>query len=454
MNETTYLKTFLFTISLILIILVARAIATGNYFLAFGILASLFVGGITFLNPENGLIVLVFSMLLSPEIEIARIPGRSVTLRIDDLLLISVFISFLTYHAINFYARRFRHSPIDKPLIAMVIIYIISTSLGIMEGRLKPLTSIFFALKYIQYFILYWLTLNIVNSRQTLINIIKAGAITALIVCVYAYSLFPKVHRVYPPFDYESIGGVGVGESATLGGYLLIVMAQAIAFFLNSEKKIIRYLCLGFLIFCLPPFARTLSRASYYSFAAMWIAFIFITPKRKSLWIFITIASLILAPLIASNLIQTVMERLRETFTGPVSDLGIDLELSAAARVENWLKAFREWLPAHPFLGHGATGVGLVDAQYPRILGEFGLIGFAVFVWLIFTIIKSVRNVKYKIFTDDVMLSISSGFMASLVALLVQAIGVNTFIIVRIMTPFWFLTGTIMALPYITNREG
>jgi len=267
MYESNYLKAFLMGVALVVVFIIARAIAVGNFFLAFGVISALFVGGITFLNPENGLIVLVFSMMLSPEIEIARIPGRSVTLRIDDLLLIAVFISFLTYHAVNFRARRFRASAIDRPLVAMILIYVVSTSAGIVEGRLKPVTSIFFALKYIQYFILYWLTLNIINSRKMINDIIIAGAVTAVIVCIYAYSLFPKVQRVYAPFDYESIpgatGGAGVGESATLGGYLLIVMGQAIAFFLNAEKPSARYLALAILIFSIPPFARTLSRASY-----------------------------------------------------------------------------------------------------------------------------------------------------------------------------------------------
>jgi hypothetical protein len=38
------------------------------------------------------------------------------------------------------------------------------------------------------------------------------------------------------------------------------------------------------------------------------------------------------------------------------------------------------------------------------------------------------------------------GFTAGLVGLLVHAFGANTFIIVRIMEPFWFLTGIVIAL--------
>jgi hypothetical protein len=38
------------------------------------------------------------------------------------------------------------------------------------------------------------------------------------------------------------------------------------------------------------------------------------------------------------------------------------------------------------------------------------------------------------------------GLTAGLVGLLVHAIGANSFIIVRIMEPFWFVTGIVIAL--------
>jgi hypothetical protein len=38
--------------------------------------------------------------------------------------------------------------------------------------------------------------------------------------------------------------------------------------------------------------------------------------------------------------------------------------------------------------------------------------------------------------------------------MLVHAVGANTFIIVRIMEPFWFLTGIIITLPMIVEAGG
>ena len=41
------------------------------------------------------------------------------------------------------------------------------------------------------------------------------------------------------------------------------------------------------------------------------------------------------------------------------------------------------------------------------------------------------------------------GFVAGMVGLLVHAIGSNTFIIVRIMEPFWLFAGIVMMLPVL-----
>ena len=45
------------------------------------------------------------------------------------------------------------------------------------------------------------------------------------------------------------------------------------------------------------------------------------------------------------------------------------------------------------------------------------------------------------------------GFLAGTVGLLMHAIGSNTFIIVRIMEPFWFFAGIVVMLPLLERDE-
>jgi hypothetical protein len=52
----------------------------------------------------------------------------------------------------------------------------------------------------------------------------------------------------------------------------------------------------------------------------------------------------------------------------------------------------------------------------------------------------------YRAYEEPWIKALSLGLMASIAGLLFQAVGVNTFITVRIMEPFWFLTALVMAL--------
>lgn len=93
-----------------------------------------------------------------------------------------------------------------------------------------------------------------------------------------------------------------------------------------------------------------------------------------------------------------------------------------------------------------------MDGQYFLILGELGLIGIGVFLWLVFTIfinaLKALQSSR-----DEFTQGLSLGFLAGLIGLLTHALTANTFIIVRIMEPFWFLTAIVMALPELPEQE-
>jgi O-antigen ligase len=142
-------------------------------------------------------------------------------------------------------------------------------------------------------------------------------------------------------------------------------------------------------------------------------------------------------------------QRIAYTFTQPahkdqiqIGKLRIDTSLSA--RVTSWQEGLSDWRD-RPILGYGVTGHKFMDAQYPRILVETGIIGMLAFLWLVHSLFR-VGIDNWRGSHDDLLSGLSAGLIAGLVGLLVHAIGANTFIIVRIMEPFWFLTGIVVAL--------
>jgi O-antigen ligase len=127
------------------------------------------------------------------------------------------------------------------------------------------------------------------------------------------------------------------------------------------------------------------------------------------------------------------------------------LDSSTSARLDSWKLGVEGWAK-RPLFGYGVTGFGFMDAQFVRTLVEAGLVGLAAFLWLLWRLFRvswethqQMQGSRYE--------GLTLGYLAGLVAMVVHAIGANTFIIVRIMEPFWFVTGIITLLPLLEGKS-
>jgi len=152
---------------------------------------------------------------------------------------------------------------------------------------------------------------------------------------------------------------------------------------------------------------------------------------------------------------EAVLERVKYTFAFEDESLarvgGVYLDYSSSARIFSWGYSFRTW-KKHPILGRGISGIGLVDGQYIRTLPELGIIGLLALLWLLWSIYKH-SLVVYKQTDDNLYKGLVLGFMAGFIGLAIHALTANTFIIIRIMEPFWFIAGIIMMLPKVKEEE-
>jgi len=408
-------------------------------------------GLIAFFSPRGSLVLLICSMLLSPELGMGAVAGgRSAVLRYDDILVVIMFFSWLARSAIIKDKPFVTDTPVQTPILIYISICVLSTALGVLRGDVRFETASFYVLKYVEYFLIYFMTVNIVDSKEEVKKYLKYGLWVAIIVTFYAYYYYANAGadaRAGAPFE-APIGKPSESEPASLGGYYLIIFGLLLSLLAELPDRRF-FLILGLFSFMFPAFLVTYSRASYMGFVAMTLAFFAILRKRRLLvLVFMGIA----ISGVSMDLFERAKNRITMTYEGELatqklSIIGrdINLEESAFQRYISLRTVLTEKLPKHPVLGWGVTGVGLGDNHYALVLGETGLAGFFVFLWMLYRIYRAALSV-YKTHDDPWVRGLAFGLVLALIGLLTQCVGVNTFIIVRIMEPFWFLTALVMAL--------
>ena len=83
---------------------------------------------------------------------------------------------------------------------------------------------------------------------------------------------------------------------------------------------------------------------------------------------------------------------------------------------------------------------------------ELGILGLCIFLYLLYQIARFLLE-THRIASDNYVKGLSMGVFAGFITLLLHSIGSNTFIIVRIMEPFWFLMGLVVVLYHIEKNK-
>ena len=405
----------------------------------------------TFIWPEAGLYVLIFSMLLSPEIIAGDVAGkgtlgRGLTLRLEDFLLVFIGLSWFARTAVDKTLGLFQKTPLNQPIAAYIIVCVVVTLWGKINGNVVGVAGFFFVLKYFEFMVVFFMVVNYVETEDQAKRLLFCLFLVCFIVSVYGLIQIPGGGRVSAPFEGRS------GEPNTFGGYLVFMGAVAVALLDHLRDMRVRIGLAVLLIVLLISLLYTQSRTSYLAVVPAYLVLSLLSRRR-----FYLIAGLILTLALSPLILPRVAKkRVVHTFTqqeqkGQIVVGKLRLDTSASARLFSWKEGLKEWRK-RPILGYGVTGSGFMDAQYPRILVETGIVGMLAFAWLALAIFHLGLN-TWRNAQDDLLRGLSVGLIAGFVGLLVHAIGANTFIIVRIMEPFWFLTGIVIALPAISKES-
>jgi hypothetical protein len=413
--------------------------------------AALAVFLIVFVRIEFGLYLVIFSMLLSPQLGTggAVAEGRRIVIRSEDILLLVVAFSWLAKTAVNKEIGLTLKTPLNRPILAYVAATAIATLVGYMTGTVGGYGGAFYVLKYIEYFVVYYMVVNNLVDRRQAWRLVTAAFLTAVIVSLIGLTQIPSGQRVSAPFEGKE------GEPNTFGGYLLLLIAMAGGIALETARLKTRVIYLGLAGLMSVPFMFTLSRTSYVG-AIPAVAAMAVLSSRRRLMIGGLVAMLVASPLVMTFLPDSVMKRVFYTFEPergqPTVRVGaVGLDPSTSARLISVKQAF-EGFTNHPILGYGVTGFAFMDQQFARTLVETGIVGLATFLALVWALLKA-GVTSYRTLTVPEERGLALGFVAGTVGLLGHALGANTFIIVRIMEPFWFFAAIVVALPGLDQEE-
>jgi O-antigen ligase len=435
----------LILVILVVGILLGQVIAGFSFKIALALLFFVIIFFATLVNTEAGLAILIFSMLFSPEIILGQMPGRDIVVRLDDILLAVITFAWFAKTAINKGLNLFIKTRLNRAIVIYILVALIATLKGAALGYVSFLKGSFFLLRYFEYFLLFILVANHIHSKKQIKFFLNAFFVTCALVSLYGIMQIPRGVRVSAPFEGE------IGEPNTLGGYILFLFCIAVGIFLQNVSKRTKQALAGLAVLMFIPFLFTLSRASYLAIIFSYLVLIILS-KRKVILIGV------LATIIVSVLMfrpEAVFSRVKYTFSGGQSRLvkigNTRLDSSSSARIRSWQESFEDW-KKNPILGRGVSGYGFIDGQYIVNLVETGVVGLFVFLWLLWSIYKHSLGIHREV-KDDLYKGLTLGFLAGFVGLTIHALTANTFIIIRIMEPFWFVAALVMMLPQIEKEE-
>jgi len=435
----------LFGVMILFIALLALFLSGGVELKMMILLLGVISSAICFFNTEMALYLIIFAMLFSPEFSLGGglEEERSLVIRIEDVVIVIVFLSWVLKTTIYKGLGLIVRTPLNNAILIYISATLLSTLWGSLVGEVSLLSGLLYVFKYMEYFLVFFLFVSNLEDRSQIKRFVVVAFIVAIFTALYAIIQIPQGVRVSAPFEGTS------GEPNTLGGYLILIISVSAGLLMTLEdRKIKRYL-IGVIALLSIPFVFTLSRSSYIAVIPMFITMFFFS-KKKLILAALMLILLVLSPFM---LPERVKGRVTETFVpypgyeGTETLLGKDLDPSTSARITSFRHALSKW-SEKPLLGWGVTGIGLIDSMYFRVLAETGFLGIAAFFYLIYRIIVFLYS-TFKEARDRLLKGLSFGMLLATLALLAHSIGAATFIIVRIMEPFWFFMATIFLLSKI-----
>jgi hypothetical protein len=387
---------------------------------------------------------LLLFVALMPKVALAVVPGNTTPIRIDDLVVGAVVLTWLF---------RRRHVP-PSPATFFLLVYwyaaAIATLIGMAALTTTPLTGVLHGGRLVEYGLLYFFFYSSIDPDDLgkFVEVVRTSLLLLCAIWVAQHwthaplggpdspwaTLYPTFSATYDFGGYLMLSTIVLYALWTTGAdrgvWTTIALAAGAFVIINSDS---RSSLLGLaLVVAIDILLRARWWASLLMAVAAAVALAvapYVIKSRKML----TLVSGVVALVTTLN-----VDVIRQAFA---------TDLSLILRLRNWRLAIEHWL-ARPFFGDGLGGYlsysrqydqpSPVDGWYVRVLADTGVVGLTAFVLLMaalaWTLAAAVRSEA-----DPLRRAMVYGAALAVVAASISAMLVDTFVSYKIMGMFWMM---------------
>lgn len=338
---------------------------------------------------------------------------------------------------------RIVHSASNKPLLA----YILFCFFSVFISSSFLISSRAFFRKTLEYFILYFVIIEMFSDKEKLKNVVVISLVSAVIIGIDGlFQYFSGFDFIRYRKFYASRITATFQAPNDLAGYLVSFIPLAIMVsFSKAIKKTTRLLLKLEAILLMVVLFISWTRGAW---LGLFISLIFLSVFKGKKVIYGIIIALLIAMVISPKWIN---ERIISFFTLK--------DMSSIDRKIMWSTAVK-MIEAKPLLGHGLgtfmrnysnympsdyTEIVYAHNCYLQIAAELGIIGFIIFAWLILNFfLSSIR--KFKSEEDGLIKNIHLGLMGGILAFLAHSFFDTNFYSLSLMSLFWFLFSIIVSI--------
>jgi O-antigen ligase len=450
-----------------------------------------------------GVVAIILTIPLYMKFPLFWVRGSFVSIRLEDLLILFVYILWFIYLVLTASVKKFFADRINRTILLFFIVALLSVfSAGFLTQTADLKLALFHLGRRVELIMLMPLVISVTKDKRQIKVYLFVFFISLILVNIYAfgqkYFHFPVVSTINSELSGGSVYSLNPGDrvNSTFAGhydlavYLMMavtVLTSVFFYFFDKVKKGFRnaiysvYIAFAAVV-SFVVLVMTAARLSFLAVVAGVFLSLILVGKKKYLLVFA--ALLLVLALYPSQLrdrfYQTVRVNILQTF-GTYQTLTEEQELRSKLNIPTlpqkkdeevlffegapdvtpgeptdptsigiyrslnirtqveWPRAIRAFIK-NPLLGIGYSSIGLAtDNDVLRSLGEVGILGTWAFVLVLYAVGKEILT-NYKKLTGFSKY-FTSGIIAMMAAFILNSLLIDVFEASKVASIFWLLIG-------------